>query len=166
MEASWRGPPPYEVLSKSKPINDFIAWHVAAPVVSERAADVLRNIGGSCMELLPFGRLREKQYFALNVMCQADCVDWDRSDVIRLPNVDEALAKRIVLREGAETSLNIFKLKGIASRVYISEAAAGALYLTDLTGFSLARLETDISACVRQGAVPDEYRPPKRVSKG
>ncbi len=101
MSASWSGPPSYQIKSKSRKLNDFVAWHPSVPVVSKTVRDFFCEMKVAGIEWLDFGRLLEKPYFALNVLNYCDFVDFEKSKIFFSGPQTQGNPKRIVLREDA-----------------------------------------------------------------
>ncbi|MDB5702998.1 MAG: hypothetical protein JWN66_114 [Sphingomonas bacterium] len=155
--SQWKGPPDYTILGSRKPINDFVSWHVAAPIVSPPARRALEKIS-SDIEFLPFGTLKGKQYFAANITKTIDAVDFERSDIQWLSGVSEGLPGSIVIRSDIVGLPALFKLDRIASQIYLSQEAAEYLMDAGLTGFSLLRPSTNIAKRVIQSGSLVDYR--------
>ncbi len=158
LASEWTGPPSYTIFGKSKPANDFVSWATPVPIVSERAGALFRSVASSDVELLSFGLIKKRMYFALNVLSIRDYVDYEASQITWLPNVDEGTPRCIALRPNIPNIPSVFKLERIPSQIYISENMASLLVDADLTGFSLALPTTDITKhLIMHGEVPDEY---------
>ncbi len=69
-----------ELGGRSKPAGDFVSWMAMAPVVSERARDLIEDLAGPDVEFLPFHRLKRRPYFAMNVLRCEDYLDMKKSD--------------------------------------------------------------------------------------
>ena len=77
----WQAPP-ITINGKTKRLPDFVLWMIGAPIVSERAWSALESLLGAHVQLLPFHHLKEKRYFALNVLeVLHDVLDLKASDV-------------------------------------------------------------------------------------
>lgn len=145
MSDSWSGPPPYQMKSKSRKLNDFVAWHPSVPVVSEAVRDVLCDLKATGLEWLDFGELLGRPYFALNVLNFCDFVDFEKSEVFFSSPHSQGNPKRIILRADADNPPAIFKMNRVSSYVYISDSCANSMISNDLTGFGLTYLSTDVT---------------------
>lgn len=67
MEDNWEIPP-VKMVGVSGKAPDFVSWMGCAPVISEKATDLLYPICQDLVEFLPFHQIREKKYFAVNVL--------------------------------------------------------------------------------------------------
>jgi hypothetical protein len=81
MAANWQ-PPPVTVSGKSKRLQDFVSWMYKAPVCSEKAKTCLEPVIGDYVEFLLLTHIKEKPYFAINVLKVVDCLDKDNSDLV------------------------------------------------------------------------------------
>ena len=158
MRSTWTGPPQFNIFGKSKPANDFIAWSIASPLISEQAIEYLNsNSWDAGVELLEFGTIKNRKYFAMNVTNIVDGVDFDRSDIFYShPNV-EGMPKKIVIKSGFCTDLNIYQFKGILGDAYVSAEVARGLAASGLTGFGLTRLDTDVLQRVIRNEPLNDY---------
>jgi len=85
MAKEWT-PPPLTVLNKSKRLKDFISFALCAPTVSERAMTALKPLIGPFSEFLPLIRLKNVDYYAINVLLVVDCVDRENSRILYSPH--------------------------------------------------------------------------------
>lgn len=78
----WKAPE-LTVLGRSKPLKDFIGFSLNAPTVSERAMQCLLPVIGPYCEFLPLITLKSTQYYAINTLYVADCLDLPKCHVVR-----------------------------------------------------------------------------------
>jgi len=84
MSSEW-SPPELTVLNKSKPLKDFISFELTAPPVSQRAKEALEPLIGLYCEFLPLIRLKNIDYYAINVLHVVDCIDREKSKILYSP---------------------------------------------------------------------------------
>src|SRR5205823_590303 len=80
MANGWK-PPPIVIRGTSLPIRDFVSWMMSAPVISEKACRALAPLIREHCEILPLTKLRNKTYYAVNVLTTIDCLDVESSDI-------------------------------------------------------------------------------------
>lgn len=80
MAEDWRAPA-VELRNKSLPAQDFVSWMLAAPVISDRARQVLEPVLGGACEILPLLSIKRRPYFAVNVVAVIDCLDYAESEI-------------------------------------------------------------------------------------
>jgi len=90
MAKNWT-PPPLTLLNKSKRLKDFISFALCAPTVSERAKAALEPLIGPFCEFLPLIRLKNVDYYAINVLLVVDCVDRENSRILYSPTDPERI---------------------------------------------------------------------------
>jgi len=134
-------PPPVSINGKSKKLRDFVSWMERAPVVSQRARQILEPLLGDNVEFLKFHEILGKSYFALNVLRLENILDRDQSEVLY---ADEA--KRNILRVSSfflrEEQLSvptprIFKLSHERNSIFVSNNFADVVIDNKLTGLAL-----------------------------
>jgi len=137
-------PPPVTIAGRSKKLPDIVAWSVRAPVVSEKAANVLRSVLGTCAEFLPFHQIRGHVYFAMNVLCvERDLLDVERSDVKYAADGETVLALETAafLQPLPHRPEPIFKIALEARRpfgdIFVGPPFCKAAIDNRLTGFEL-----------------------------
>jgi hypothetical protein len=81
MGRRWK-PPPVRITGKSKRLRDFAPWMHSVPVCSDKAKAYLEPIVGSDAEFLPLTRIKERPYYALNILRLMDCLDEEKSDIV------------------------------------------------------------------------------------
>ena len=137
------GPLRIEQYRLGKPL-DYTMADRGMPVVSERAAAVLREIAGADVELIPLEvEGRPEPYFIGNAIHAIDCVDEQRSEGIRRWGPEDGRPERIgdykpfdKLRvDPARTEgHNIFRVKRCLVYLIVSERLKEALERANLTG--------------------------------
>lgn len=133
--------PPVEISGKSKKLGDFVIWMLTAPVVSEKAKNVLESAFKSELQFLPFHSIKGKLYFAMNVTCLVkDLLDVAKSDIHygddgkRIISIDRAVFKKPM----PENLPPIFKLSVNPSDIFVTQPFVDLVIEQKLTGLSLA----------------------------
>lgn len=105
-------PPLLMLLNKAKPLKDFIAFDLKAPVVSDRARVALAPLIGPYCECLPLINIEGIDYYAVNTLTVCDCVDLARSDILYSPDDPQRIltVNRYAFVETAVPDLPIFKV--------------------------------------------------------
>lgn len=128
---SWERPPA-TIDGKSKPLPDFAGWVTSAPLVSERAADLINDLAADDVELLPFHPLKGKPYWVMNVLRCEDFIDGNRSNF-------EIANERFIFREELPSQLPpIFKCPEWMGDVFVSKQFAEMIVANKLRGAALA----------------------------
>jgi hypothetical protein len=129
--------PPLEILGKSKKLGDFVGWRLDIPVVSERAKAVLQPLLGDDVQFLRFHDLRNKPYYAMNVLRIEDYMDNERSSGQRLSDGTLFTYHRYAFKDSLPDDLPpIFKVTS-SSSVFVSRRFAEAIVSNRLTGACL-----------------------------
>lgn len=124
--------PAVGVSGRSKPAGDFAVWMARSPVVSEQARDLIADLAGGDVELLPFHTVKSKRYFVLNVLRCEDYLDMPRCDFT-------VCYERFVFRPNLPVSLPpIFKCPGRWGEIFITGRFAEMLVKNNLRGVALA----------------------------
>ena len=151
-------PPPVEIAGWSKPVPDFVGWMLCAPVISESARDVLESLIGPHVQLLPFHQLRNKRFYAVNVLTLLeDALDPIKSTFRRFSDRTIYEVDRAIFR--ATSSLPaIFKLGRMGGGgVWVTTDFADTAYQHGLTGARfLAPTQDPLNSALGVGHV-DEY---------
>ena len=156
MNPKWKLPE-YSVVGRSKRVPDFIGWHTAAPVVSERALSVLVEQCEEYFEALSFANIKGVQYFAINVTEVCDCIDFGSSEITFYGDESYGTPILINLISNVSTPNGMFKMKGIPGYVFVSDSLGDRLIDEGLTGFGLTKLSTDVLARVVRGQAPNDH---------
>jgi hypothetical protein len=118
-----------------------------APIVSERALRVLLPLLEGAAQVLPFHSLRNKPYYAINVLAvQHGLLDLERSELLRLDDENEriVIVHRTVFRKPLPPKLPaIFKLEESLSEIYVTETFARVVADNQLTGIRFLSPEQD-----------------------
>lgn len=124
--------PPATVDGKSKPLGDFVSWATVAPVVSERARDLIEDLVGDDVEFLRFHKLKGHLCFVMNVLRCEDYLDRGKSDLAEFQ-------ERFVFKTDLPKILPpIFKCPEIWGEVFVSSEFAEMMVANKLTGAALA----------------------------
>jgi hypothetical protein len=78
--------PKHTLFDLGLPLFDFIYGYSEAPFVSERVSQVLASAAGATLEFRPLGRLKETEYYVMNVLLLADCLDTSKSEIMYSPD--------------------------------------------------------------------------------
>jgi hypothetical protein len=137
MQADWELPP-LDIHGKSKKLGDFVGWSLQAPIVSERARDVLEPIVGDAVQFVRFHELRGKPYYGINVLrVERSYLDVERSKCNPRKNGEIAVCLQYVFRDDLPDELPaIFKIHPESS-VFVTRRFAEAVVEHKLTGFCL-----------------------------
>jgi hypothetical protein len=156
LPADWQ-PPPVKIQGKSKRLRDFVSWMVAAPVVSAKARDALAPIVANDVQFLRFHRIRDREYFAMNVVCKMNILDRERSE---LTFADEDRTRILDIKSAhfspnAEHSLPaVFKLHGGSGDIFVTRPFVDVVLANKLTGVSFGDPKQNIfRAIVRREAI-------------
>ena len=159
MPDEW-SPPAYEILGKSKKIPDYISWVIGAPLIVERFANAIQHWEGSYIQLLPFGQIKNKRIFALNVIKVINnIVDMDRSEISYLgPDRIFSGIKKTVFKNFPSELPPIFKLeKEISREIYVSEEFCKLVVDHQFTGLCLADPAIDSFKLIIRGLDRNVY---------
>lgn len=121
-----------EVDGQSKPLADFVSWMSMAPVVSERARELIEDLVGNDVEFLRFHKLKNKPYFVMNVLRCEDYLDRIKSDL-------SEFRQRFIFKADLPRSLPpIFKCPDRWSEIFVTAEFAELLVTNKLRGAALA----------------------------
>ena len=157
MRSSWNDLPKYTLAGRSRQKNDFLVWHTAAPVASERALSVLRSTSPTDFESLPFPDILGSKYYAINVIAISDCIDFNNSEIQFYGDKEYGVPRRIVLKSALAIPFGIFKMKRIPGYVFVSDQLANRLIDEGLTGLGLTKLSTDVLARAVLGKTQNDH---------
>lgn len=131
--------PAIRIHGKSKRLRDFISWMMPAPVISEKARQVLEPLIIEYCEILPLIELRGIQYYAINVLTLVDCLDHKGSNII-YANDDPLHILRIsryLFKENTSLlSIPIFKIPEDSACVFVTNKFVNAVIENELRGAS------------------------------
>lgn len=150
MRLDWP-PPPVEIHGKSKKVPDFVSWMTSAPVVSEKAKSVLSPVIGESVQFLPFIKIKNKQFYALNVLAvKANVLDLERSEILFSscePRKILSLHTTIFSEDCRHNFPPIFKVseaEDILGDIFVTDKFAEIIVQHQLTGAALADPNTPI----------------------
>lgn len=124
--------PPAEIEGRSKPLADFVSWMSMAPVVSERARDLIEDLAGNDVEFLRFHELKGKPYFVMNVLRCENYLDKEKS-------VFAEFHERFIFKADLPGDLPpIFKCPGRWSEIFVTAEFAEMIVANRLRGAALA----------------------------
>jgi hypothetical protein len=128
-------PVPVRILEESK-ASDSPGLDSSAPVFSEKAVEMLKDLIDSSVEILPV-RCRKGNYFAINVVNVIDCVDYSNSIFKTFKNSKKIMLfeKYSFIPERVEGK-NIFKIVDEPTkRAFVSDVFRELVLSSGLTGF-------------------------------
>jgi len=139
MSRHWT-PPPIRIQGKSKRLRDFVSWMLSAPVVSQRAKEVLEPLIAPDVEILPLIQLRRKEYYAINVLRLVDCLDRKRSNIAYSPTDPSRiiyLSETFFLNDRLE-DVPLFKIPETVGEVYVTRPFVDLVIKNELAGAAFA----------------------------
>lgn len=137
MPENW-SPPPIIIGGKSKKLGDFVSWMLTAPVISERAKQILEPIFGDSVQFLRFHDINKRPYYAINVLrVEENWLDEYASEGPREPKTGELIGVfRYFFKNLPRDIPPIFKVQPNDS-VFVNQAVAEAIVSNKLTGAAL-----------------------------
>lgn len=138
-------PPDINVLGKSKKLKDVISWMHKAPVLSERAKDILAPLISPYAEFLPLIVLYGNNYYALNVVNLVECLDYERSEILFAPDEPSrilSISRTYFIENKLDTS-PIFKISEWPSYVFVRRSFMDKVLENHLTGFIFVEPQID-----------------------
>ena len=154
------------VITSGTPM-DFNTTPMGLPVVSERAADLLRRLAGSDVQLI---RCRidsvEADYYAANIIVRLDCIDRLRSQVI-IPATESLRAMHgWVINPAKAGDHVIFRLDNEPTTIVISNALKDEIERQQLVGPGLVELDGEELKNVMPGFRPAGMSRKGRMRRG
>lgn len=147
---SWHAPPA-TVHHPSKPAPDFAIWTAAAPVISEDVVAAIEPLVSGEVEFLRFRKMKQVQYYALNVLRCENCLDVARSTLAPL---DERF---FFDPRALDTEALIFKVPDRWNEIFVTDAFGRMLAEHGFSGAALAYPEEPIFPFVRAGKSANRY---------
>jgi hypothetical protein len=137
---------------------------MSVPVVSERAKEVLAPLVAQSVQFVPFHELRNRAYFAFNVLdVRNGLLDESRSGINRFSTGDIMSVDRVVFRSPLPLDLPpVFKLGESQGEIIVTSQLAQVVAKHQLTGVQFCDPEQDASrvALGRESAVTYPDTPP------
>jgi hypothetical protein len=96
---------------KQKRRGDLLYLTSRVPVFRPRTWRVLEPLIGPFVEALPV-KTTDETFFAINVLAVLDCLDLERSEVLRFPSGGIMYIQRHAFKEGSLDNVPIFKVRG------------------------------------------------------
>lgn len=119
------------------PLSDFPSLSPSVPVFSQRAVEALEECLVQNGELLPLS-FPGGQYYAFNCMNTVDCLDYERSAIIRVPGSGRIFQiERYVFLADRLVGTEIFRIPENSGPVFVTDAFARRVFQNGLTGFEL-----------------------------
>lgn len=133
-------PKPFELLGKSKPMADIIGWMLSAPIMTEKAVNALAPLIGEYVEFLPFGKLRKKEVFAVNVLFSVDCLDYDKTEVVYFDKGRTGAydINQFYFDAALVPDVPIFKAPDGGGMIFVRRPFVDAVIMHQLRGFQFA----------------------------
>jgi hypothetical protein len=132
-------PPPIEISGKSYKPRDFVGWMLSAPVVSERAKEVLLPLVSNFAEFRFLTEFKGKNYFCMNVYFTADCLDLNASDILFSPDDPKRIfdISTYAFREEAIPKAPVFKEAHHPRTIFVRQPFIDCVRSHRLTGSAL-----------------------------
>lgn len=148
MMARWV-PPEVSLSGKSKKLADIMGWAIGAVLLSQRAKLLLEPVLANFVEFLPFYDIKNKPYFAMNVIQQmsADILDIQKSNFL-IPAEGVKTAENVKILDAAvfkdlpDNLPPIFKIRirpdYLDAEIYVTQTFVDLVLQDQLTGIELA----------------------------
>lgn len=127
--------------------SDFPDGLLSPPIFSERTVQKLGEfLDGNDVELLPLHTIKNKKYYAVNVLKVLDCIDGDRSEVKRFRSGEIMKYKKYAFKEDQVKGQDIFKLvdheekKIFSTQIFVSDRFRDKVKESGLTGFDFIKV--------------------------
>jgi hypothetical protein len=137
MKTGWQQPS-VDIISRNRKNRDFLSWDFSAPVVSDRARNVLEPLIGAECEFLPLTTIRGELYHALNVINVVDCLDHAVSDIAFFssnPSKIMSIESFIFHEDRIPDTTIIFKIpESLCDTPFVSKTFVDAVIDHKLTG--------------------------------
>lgn len=128
-------PVPVIINEEIKP-SDSPGLDTSAPIFSEKAVEILKDLMDGSVEILPL-RSRNGKYFAINVLDVVDCVDYSNSKFRTFKNSNKIMffEKYSFIPECIKGK-NIFKIVDEPTKTaFVSDEFKEKVFSSGLTGF-------------------------------
>lgn len=149
--------PRYELGAPEKPLYDFVHGESAAPFVSERAKKVLEPLVGNAVQFWPIGRIKDSDFYILNVIRILDCLDVDQSKISYASDVPGkvlGVQKAIFDFTKVPRDAVIFKISQYPRPIYVTDAFVDCIRKNRLTGVGF-EYPYDVGAVKPKYVFPD-----------
>jgi len=80
-----------KIVRRSYPVADFVSTGGGSIAISDHAIAMLRDLIEPHVELIPLLKMGKKYYSLLNVTARVDCIDEERSQLLRARDEDRIL---------------------------------------------------------------------------
>ncbi len=142
MKSIWPNFDSFDIINKRGKLNDFVSWHISAPVVSDKVKNALSSVEHG-IEFLYIASFKNKAYYAMNVLNVLDIVDFEKSSIFYPYPGADGVPNIIVLKRKL-TLPYIFKCTGLNGYIYVTTECADILINNEITGFGLTTLSTNV----------------------
>ena len=145
MAETWEPPTDLRWIYKSRKVRDFVSWFHGAPVISERARQVLRPLLDGHTEILPLITVKGRQYYAVNVLTVVDCLDRDKSVIWYTKDGSGRILdiRQHVFDPERTQPVPIFKIPESTSAVFVTRPFVDAVIKAQLAGAQFVDPTTD-----------------------
>lgn len=136
MREDWNAPT-LRILDKSRRLRDFVSMSLSAPVISEKAKQALESLIGSHCEILPLIELRNKVYYAVNVLTVVDCLNHKWSKISYSPSDPGrilSISSYIFDVKKIPSDVPIFKIPEDMYSVFVTKLFVDAVIANGLRG--------------------------------
>lgn len=164
--------PKYELGAPERPLHDFVHGEIVAPFVSERAKKVLEPLVGNAVQFWPIGKIKDQDYYILNVIHVINCLDLDQSKISYASDVPGkvlGISKAIFEPAKIPQDAVIFKVPQETGTIYVTDAFVDCVRKHRLTGVGF-EYPHDVGVSKPKYVFPDlpikEKKQKKRCSHG
>nr|CAP48925.1 putative integron gene cassette protein [uncultured bacterium] len=129
----WKAPDHYIRGASYRPA-DCISWFASGLLLSERAVEIFKQLAPGCAEYRYFADIRDRPYFAMNVLASDDILDEHNSEVTRATTGEIITVLKYAF--DGDPSHPLFKLPGrFSGDTLCTDALVDAVIKNKLTGF-------------------------------
>ncbi len=135
LPAGWKLP--RHTLGNPKlPLLDFVHGYFQAPFVSQQAVNILRDPIGAAAEFRTIGRLKGIEYYVMNVVLLAECLDLRRSGIKYSPDDPSRIIgiKPFIFDSNKIPDAAVFKVPQDPGRVFATQQLVDLVRKHRLTG--------------------------------
>jgi len=126
--------PKHTVGHRTSRLNDFVQGYTQAPFVSERVVQVLTPILRREAEFRGIGKILGEPYFVMNVVNIVDCLDENRSCIVRAADGRVLTLRQAVFNQSRFPHAAVFKVPQDTGRIYVAECFVNVVTEHRLTG--------------------------------
>lgn len=129
--------PKYELGAPNKPLHDFVHGESVAPFISERVKTTLEAIAGESVQFWPIGKIKNHNYFILNVINIINCLNEDLSEISYAPDIPNKILgiwKAVFDIKKIPENTIIFKVPQETGPIYVTDTFVQYIRQHQLTG--------------------------------